>query len=31
MFDVADMIRDKLADAGIKIEDTTEGAKWKRN
>ncbi|MDR0334333.1 MAG: cysteine--tRNA ligase [Methanomassiliicoccaceae archaeon] len=30
MFDVADMIRNKLAEAGIKIEDTTEGAKWKK-
>ncbi|MDD1747389.1 MAG: cysteine--tRNA ligase [Methanomassiliicoccales archaeon] len=30
MFDLADQIRDKLAAQGIKIEDTAEGAKWKR-
>ncbi|MDR0777943.1 MAG: cysteine--tRNA ligase [Methanomassiliicoccaceae archaeon] len=30
MFDLADMIRDKLNDAGMKIEDTAEGAKWKK-
>ncbi|MDR0198513.1 MAG: cysteine--tRNA ligase [Methanomassiliicoccaceae archaeon] len=30
LFDIADMIRNRLADAGIKIEDTTEGAKWKK-
>jgi cysteinyl-tRNA synthetase len=29
-FDLADMIRDRLNDAGIKIEDTAEGAKWKK-
>ncbi|MCL2712605.1 MAG: cysteine--tRNA ligase [Methanomassiliicoccaceae archaeon] len=30
LFDLADMIRDRLAGAGIKIEDTAEGAKWKK-
>jgi cysteinyl-tRNA synthetase len=30
LFDIADMIRNKLEEAGIKIEDTTEGAKWKK-
>ncbi|HUL39843.1 MAG TPA: cysteine--tRNA ligase [Methanomassiliicoccales archaeon] len=30
MFDLADQIRDKLAAQGIKLEDTAEGAKWKR-
>jgi cysteinyl-tRNA synthetase len=30
MFDMADQIRDKLAAQGIKLEDTAEGAKWKR-
>jgi cysteinyl-tRNA synthetase len=30
MFDLADQIRDKLAEQGIKLEDTAEGAKWKR-
>jgi len=29
-FDLADMIRDELAKAGIKMEDTAEGAKWKK-
>ncbi|OPX62715.1 MAG: cysteinyl-tRNA synthetase [Methanomassiliicoccales archaeon PtaB.Bin134] len=29
MYDLSDMIRDRLQDAGIKIEDTAEGAKWK--
>lgn len=29
MYDLSDMIRDRLQEAGIKIEDTTEGAKWK--
>jgi cysteinyl-tRNA synthetase len=29
-FDLADMIRDRLNEAGIKIEDTAEGAKWKK-
>jgi len=29
-FDLTDMIRDELTKAGIKIEDTAEGAKWKR-
>jgi len=30
MFDLADQIRDQLAAQGIKLEDTAEGAKWKR-
>lgn len=30
LFDLADMIRDRLNEAGIKIEDSAEGAKWKR-
>jgi cysteinyl-tRNA synthetase len=30
LFDMADMIRDKLSEAGIKIEDSAEGAKWKK-
>jgi len=29
-FDLADRIRDQLAEKGIKLEDTSEGAKWKR-
>lgn len=29
MYDLSDMIRDRLQEAGIKIEDTAEGAKWK--
>jgi len=29
-FDLADQIRDELAEKGIKLEDTSEGAKWKR-
>jgi len=29
MYDLSDMIRDRLEEAGIKIEDTSEGAKWK--
>jgi cysteinyl-tRNA synthetase len=29
-YDLADMIRDRLAEAGIKIEDSSDGAKWKR-
>ncbi len=29
-FDLADRIRDMLAEKGIKLEDTGEGAKWKR-
>jgi len=30
MYDLADAVRDKLAAQGIKLEDTSEGAKWKR-
>jgi cysteinyl-tRNA synthetase len=30
MYDLADQIRDQLAAQGIKLEDTAEGAKWKR-
>lgn len=30
MYDLADMIRDRLKDAGIALEDSSEGAKWKR-
>jgi len=30
MYDLADAVRDKLAAQGIKLEDTAEGAKWKR-
>ena len=30
MFDVADMIRDDLAKIGIVIEDSADGAKWKK-
>lgn len=29
MYDLSDMIRDRLAEAGIKIEDSADGAKWK--
>ncbi len=29
-FDLADQIRDQLAEKGIKLEDAGEGAKWKR-
>jgi cysteinyl-tRNA synthetase len=28
-FDLADQIRDRLAEAGVKLEDTSEGVKWK--
>ena len=30
LFDLADMIRDDLNDAGIKLEDSSDGVKWKR-
>ena len=30
LFDMADMIRDELASAGIILEDTADGAKWKK-
>jgi cysteinyl-tRNA synthetase len=30
MYDLADRIRDELAAQGFKLEDTAEGAKWKR-
>ena len=30
LFDLADRIRDELAAKGIKLEDTADGAKWKR-
>jgi len=29
MYDLSDLIRDRLEEAGIKIEDTSDGAKWK--
>ncbi|MDR3282418.1 MAG: cysteine--tRNA ligase [Candidatus Methanoplasma sp.] len=29
-YDLADSIRDKLKDSGISLEDTAEGAKWKK-
>ena len=29
-YDLADLIRDRLAEAGIQLEDSAEGAKWKR-
>ncbi|HUV25619.1 MAG TPA: cysteine--tRNA ligase, partial [Methanomassiliicoccales archaeon] len=29
VFDLADEIRDKLAESGVKLEDTAEGVKWK--
>ncbi len=30
MYDLADMIRDRVKDAGFSLEDSVEGAKWKR-
>jgi cysteinyl-tRNA synthetase len=29
-YDLSDMIRDKLAEAGYKLEDSADGAKWKK-
>jgi len=31
MYDLADMIRDRLKDAGIVMEDSKDGVKWKKN
>ena len=30
LYDLADAVRDQLAEKGIKLEDTAEGVKWKR-
>lgn len=30
MYDLADMIRDRLGEAGIRLEDSSDGAKWKK-
>jgi cysteinyl-tRNA synthetase len=30
MYQYADMIRDRLKEAGIQLEDSTDGVKWKR-
>ena len=30
MYQLADMVRDRLTEAGIRIEDSSDGAKWKR-
>jgi len=30
MYDLADMIRDRLKDTGIVMEDSKDGAKWKK-
>lgn len=30
MYDLADMIRDRLKESGISLEDSSEGAKWKK-
>lgn len=30
MYDLADLIRDRVKDAGFSLEDSSEGAKWKR-
>jgi cysteinyl-tRNA synthetase len=29
-YDLADMIRDRLSEAGIALEDSSSGAKWKK-
>ena len=29
-YDLADMIRDRLSEAGYAIEDSADGAKWKK-
>ena len=30
MYQYADMIRDRLGEVGIRIEDSSDGAKWKK-
>ncbi|MBQ7405602.1 MAG: cysteine--tRNA ligase, partial [Candidatus Methanomethylophilaceae archaeon] len=30
MYNLADMIRDRLGEAGIRLEDSSDGAKWKK-
>ena len=30
MYDLADMVRDRVKEAGFSLEDSAEGAKWKR-
>ena len=30
MYDLADVIRDRVKEAGFSLEDSSEGAKWKR-
>ena len=29
-YDLADMVRDRLTEAGIQLEDSAEGVKWKK-